>query len=111
MTWVGTERSVIDGVLPPLISQVFSLGALLDTVLHLDIQVAAVARSTFHQLHLLRRLQPFLLDSNPATITQTCITSRLDYCNVLYTRLPLESAWRLQLVQHMAACLLRGVGH
>uniref|UniRef100_A0A8D0L3R9 Peptidase M1 membrane alanine aminopeptidase domain-containing protein n=1 Tax=Sphenodon punctatus TaxID=8508 RepID=A0A8D0L3R9_SPHPU len=46
----------IDGVHPSLVSQDGNLGVLLDPLLHLEHQVLAVARSTFHQLDQVRRL-------------------------------------------------------
>lgn len=56
-----------------------TLRMLLDLLLHLDLQMAAVTRHAFHQLHLLRKLQPFLSDSNLTNIIHAFITLRLDY--------------------------------
>lgn len=47
---------IIEGVQPPLVSLVRSLGVPLGPLLHLALQVVAVARNDFHQLHLMRRL-------------------------------------------------------
>lgn len=41
-------------------------------------QVAVVARNTFHQLHIVRRQQPFLSDCNLATIVNVLILLKLD---------------------------------
>ncbi|KAF7252798.1 Endothelin receptor type B [Varanus komodoensis] len=45
-----------------------------------------------------------------ATVTQALVTSRLDFCNVLYVGLPLKTVRILQLVQTRAARLLTGTG-
>lgn len=74
----GTGTPTIDEVKPLLVTQVHSLGVSLDPLLHLDLQVA---RSTFHQFYLVRRLQHFLSDSDLFIIIQTFITLRTDYCS------------------------------
>ncbi|KAF7253143.1 AF4/FMR2 family member 3, partial [Varanus komodoensis] len=44
------------------------------------------------------------------SLPHALVTSRLDFCNVLYVRLPLKTVWILQLVQNRAARLLMGTG-
>ena len=78
---------MLDGVTLSLKTQIRSL----------DAQVSAVARNVFAQLKLLCQLCPFLEMSNLATVTHALVTSRLDYCNVLYVGLPLKSVRKLQL--------------
>uniref|UniRef100_A0A8D0HIS3 Discs large MAGUK scaffold protein 1 n=1 Tax=Sphenodon punctatus TaxID=8508 RepID=A0A8D0HIS3_SPHPU len=68
---------IIYGVRPPLVSQLRSLGVLLDPQLRLDAQV--VAKGALRQLHLVRRLRPYVSDSDLATIVHAFITLRLDY--------------------------------
>ena len=70
-------------------------------ILNLELHVAAITRSTFHQ--------PFLSDSAQAIIP-VFITSRLDCCNALYTELALKTGWKLHLMQNVVAHLLNGVG-
>ena len=41
-------------------------------------------------------------------VIQALVTSRLDFCNVLYVELPLKLLWKLELVQNAAAQLLSG---
>lgn len=105
--WIG--KPILEQVQPPLDTQVCSLGMFLDPLLHLDLQVVLIVRSAFHQHHLLRRLQPFLSDSDLATIIHSFITLRLDYCNALLQGCPLLRVWKLQLEQNVVAYLLMGV--
>lgn len=56
MTWGRTGIPTGDGIQPFLVTQICSLGVLLDPLLHLGPQMAGIARSAFLQLHLVRRL-------------------------------------------------------
>lgn len=48
VTWgQGGDTPIIDGVQPPFVTPIHSLGVLLDPLLHLVLQVAAIARSVF----------------------------------------------------------------
>ncbi|XP_067327561.1 E3 ubiquitin-protein ligase TRIM33-like [Anolis sagrei] len=62
-----------------------------------DAQVSAVTRRTFALLKLVRPLQLHLMKSELASVVHALVTSRLDYCNVLYVGLPLKTAQKLQL--------------
>uniref|UniRef100_A0A803TPZ2 Reverse transcriptase domain-containing protein n=1 Tax=Anolis carolinensis TaxID=28377 RepID=A0A803TPZ2_ANOCA len=99
-------QPVLDGVTLPLKAQVRSLGVLLDSLLSLEPQVSAVARGAFEQLKLGRQLCLYLGKPDLAMVVQALVTSRLDYCNTLYVRLPLKTVWKL--VQRFAARLLTG---
>ena len=57
------------------------------------------------------QLHQFLEFADMATVTNALIKSRLDYCNALYTGLPLESVWKLQRVKNASARLLTGAGY
>lgn len=54
------------------------------------------------------QLGPFWQLSDLATGIRDLVTSQLDYCNLLYLRLPLESVLKLQWAQNTAATLLTG---
>lgn len=75
---VGSGTPIIEEVQLPFLLR-FSLGIFLDPLLHLDLQVA---RDSFHQLHLVRRL-PFKFGFLSDIIIHAFITSRLNYCNTL----------------------------
>ncbi|KAF7243828.1 Alanine--glyoxylate aminotransferase 2, mitochondrial [Varanus komodoensis] len=98
-SWIGDLDLVLNGVALPLKDEVRSLGLLLGPELTLEAQVLAVARSAFHQLRLIHQLRPYLEDDCLATVTHALVTSRLDFCNVLYVGLPLKTVRILQMVQ------------
>lgn len=93
---------MLDGVACPLKDQVRSLGVLLDE------QIAAVSRSTFHQPRPVYYLHTFLDKKDLTTVSPALVTSRLNFCNVLYVGLPLDMAQKLQLVQNAAECIWTG---
>lgn len=45
-----------------------------------------------------------------AVVSQAFMTSRLDYCSVMYMGLPLKMLQKFHLVQNAVACLLTGTG-
>ena len=90
----------LNGVALPLRDRVRSLGVLLDPSLTLEAQVDSVARGTFLQLRKLYQLRPYLDEQSLMTVTHALVTSRIDYCNVLYVGLPLKTVRQLQLVQN-----------
>lgn len=84
---------MLDGIELPLKAPVRNLGVLLDSALLLEVQVAAVARNAYYQLRLLCQLRPIPRKKDLATVTNLAlVTSRLDYCNMLYTELSLKTA-------------------
>ncbi|KAF7251302.1 putative uncharacterized transposon-derived protein F52C9.6, partial [Varanus komodoensis] len=87
----GELNLVLNRVALPLRDKVRSLGVLLDPELSLEAQVTEVARSAFFQLQLIHQLCPYLEYDCLATVTHTLVTSRLDFCNMLYVGLPLKT--------------------
>ncbi|XP_061490034.1 tRNA-splicing endonuclease subunit Sen15 isoform X1 [Rhineura floridana] len=108
---LGDVDLVFDGVKLPLQDQVRSLGVVLDSRLSMEAQISAVSRATWYQLHLIRRLQPYLPVQQLPLVVHALVTSRLDYCNALYVGLPLKTTQKLQLVQNAAAHLLTNSRH
>ena len=82
------------------------MGVLLEPSLSLEAQVASVARSAFYQLRSVAQLRPYLDRDSLASVVHALVTSKLDYCNVLYMGLPLKMVQKLQLVQTAAARLI-----
>lgn len=87
---------------------VTNLGVKMDCLLKLDAQVSAVVKTSFFQLRQLAKVKPFLSRHDFEILIHAFITTRLDYCNALYTGLSKSSLARLQLVQNAAARLLTG---
>uniref|UniRef100_A0A670JM86 Reverse transcriptase domain-containing protein n=1 Tax=Podarcis muralis TaxID=64176 RepID=A0A670JM86_PODMU len=105
-TRAGVEDSlVLNGVTVPLKDQVRSLGVILDSQLSMEAQVKSVSRAAVYQLHLVRRLRPYLPADCLTRVVHALVISRLDYCNALYVGLPLKVTRKLQLIQNAAARL------
>uniref|UniRef100_A0A670HRU4 Reverse transcriptase domain-containing protein n=1 Tax=Podarcis muralis TaxID=64176 RepID=A0A670HRU4_PODMU len=108
----GVEDSlVLNGVTVPLKDQVCSLGVILDSQLSMEAQVKSVSRAAVYQLHLVRRLRPYLPADCLTRMVHALVISRLDYCNALYVGLPLKVTRKLQLIQNAAARLVTGSSH
>lgn len=81
---------------------------LFDTALKFDKLITAFVKSSFYQLRGLAKVKPSLLFSNFEKVIYAFISSRLDYCNALYTGISQFSFSHLQHVQNVAARLLTG---
>ena len=99
----------LDKVALPLKDRVCSLGVLLDPGLTLEAQVDLVSRGALLQLQRIYQLHFYLEERSLAIVTHAThalLTTRLDYCNVLYVGQPLKMVGRLQLAQNWAAQLV-----
>lgn len=94
---------------PQFASTVRNLGVALDNRLHFDKQIGAVVKISFFQLRLLSKVKSFLSRADLERAIHAFISSRLDYCNALYTGLNQSLLNRLQMVQNAAARLLTNV--
>ena len=107
-----TTRSQLLHSLGPMSTNVTSLaknlGVLLDSDLHLEAQVKSVVRTCFFHIRNIHRIRTVLSTPNLHTVVNALISSRLDYCNALYSTLSKASIHRLQLVQNAAARLITG---
>uniref|UniRef100_A0A8C6KCT2 Reverse transcriptase domain-containing protein n=1 Tax=Nothobranchius furzeri TaxID=105023 RepID=A0A8C6KCT2_NOTFU len=83
-----------------------NLGVTFDPALTLDSHVSSPVRSSFFHLRNIAKLSPILSRSELETFLHTFISSRLDYCNSLFTCLSRTSLNRLQVVQNACARLL-----
>nr|XP_054596020.1 uncharacterized protein LOC129163078 [Nothobranchius furzeri] len=83
-----------------------NLGVTFDPALTLDSHVSSLVRSSFLHLTNIAKLSPILSRSELETVIHTFISSRLDYCNSLFTCLSRTSLNRLQVVQNTCARLL-----
>ena len=90
---------------PYLKPMVTSLGVKVDNALKLDKQINHIVKSSFYHLRLLAKVLSF---KDFERVIHAFVTTRLDYCNALYTGINKASLKRLQLVQNSAARLLTG---
>ncbi len=88
--------------------KVTSLGITIDSDFKFDKQINSVLKSCFYHLRLLSKVKPFLSFNLFEQIVHAFISSRLDYCNALYSGVSHKALSRLQLVQNAAARLLTG---
>ncbi|XP_068089915.1 uncharacterized protein [Hyperolius riggenbachi] len=83
-----------------------SLGVLIDWDLNFRTQISAVVKSSYFHLKNIAKIKHLIPPEDLPTLVHAFITSRLDYCNALYTGLPKKVLYRLQLIQNTAARLL-----
>lgn len=70
------------------------------------IPVNSVVRSSFFQLRTISKIRHFLSPSDLERVINAFISSRLDFCNSLYSSITQTTISRLQLIQNTAAQLL-----
>uniref|UniRef100_A0A3B1J046 Reverse transcriptase domain-containing protein n=1 Tax=Astyanax mexicanus TaxID=7994 RepID=A0A3B1J046_ASTMX len=85
-----------------------NLGVKMDPDLKLDTQIKAVVKSSFFHLRQLAKIKSVVPKTQFETVIHAFVTTRLDYCNSLYTGVSGFSLARLQSVQNAAAWLLTG---
>ena len=83
-----------------------NLGLWFDNNLNFEKHITKLGRFSFYQLRNISKIKPLLSLTDTETIIHSFISSRLDYCNSLFTCLTLKSIHRLQIVHNTAARLL-----
>ena len=104
-----TKREMFDnlGKLTPWIkSEVTSLGVIIDSDLSFSSHINKVSKTSFFHLRNIAKVRPFINQKDAEKLVHAFISSRLDYCNALFTGLPKKNTERLQLIQNSAARLL-----
>ncbi|MGL4878764.1 hypothetical protein, partial [Paraclostridium dentum] len=87
-----------------------NLGVLFDCNLSFEHHITKLVQSCFYHLRNIAKIRPMLNFNDAETIIHAFISSRLDYCNSLFSSLHQKDLKRLQIVQHSAARLLTGTG-
>ena len=105
-----TISNTIQQSLGPLASNVTktakNLGVFFDNHMNLEYHVKKVTQSCFYHLRNIAKIKPVISPSDLEKIMHAFVSSRLDYCNGLYTTLSRSSIHKLQLVQNAAARIL-----
>src|SRR4029434_4150562 len=68
--------------------------------------IASVSRFCRFPLFNIRKIRPYLTQYTTQLLVQTLVSSRLDYCNALLTRLPAFVVKPLQMIQNAAGRLV-----
>ena len=97
-----------DSLIPNIRSSAKNLGITLDSAFKFHTHISSVVKTSFFQLRLLAKVKPYLPPKQLEIAIHSFISSRLDYCNSLYTGIDQYSIKRLQLVQNAAARMLTG---
>jgi hypothetical protein len=85
-----------------------SLGVLLDSHLRLDRHINMVSKTCYYQLRQLKTLCKLMGRDTLRSVLQAFLSTKLDYCNALYSGLPVQRLVQLQRVQNSAARLYSG---
>ncbi len=65
-----------------------NLGITLDPSLTFDVYISQLCKAAFFQLRRIAKLRPYVSPKDAESLVHAFITSRLDYCNVLFSGLP-----------------------
>lgn len=82
------------------------LGVTFDSKLTLQKQISTVCRSSYMQIRKINSIRQYLSETAVRTLVQATVTVKFDYCNIVYTGLPLKDIHRLQLMQNCAARMI-----
>ncbi|XP_078147037.1 uncharacterized protein LOC144542992 [Centroberyx gerrardi] len=115
---VGTPHQVQSSPIPhltfdnqdiPLSSSVTNLGVRFDPHLTFHDHIKHLCKTSFYHLKNISKLRPTLTLSDAEKLVHAFISSRLDYCNALFTGIPGRSIQKLQYIQNSAARILMRV--
>ena len=82
------------------------LAVTLDAHTTLEKQIRNTCRTSYMQIRRISSIWRYLTVDAVRTRVRATLTVRLDYCNNIYTNLPMKSIHRLQIIQNSAAHLI-----
>ena len=91
----------LDGFAIPQSASVKNLGVLFDPQLCFDQHIRSITRIAFFHLRNIARIRPMLSAADAETLIHAFVSSRLDYCNALFSGLPNSTTKSLQLVERL----------
>ena len=83
-----------------------NLGVIFDTSLSFSHHIKNITKSAFFHLRNIAKIRQILSTPDAETLVHAFITSRIDYCNALFSGLPSTATNGLRLVQNAAARIL-----
>ena len=86
--------------------QVKNLGVILDSNLTFESHIKSIAKTSFYHLRNIAKVKPFLSQTDAERLVHAFVSSRLDYCNALFSGLPKKTISQLQIIQNAAARVL-----
>ncbi|XP_067097450.1 uncharacterized protein [Osmerus mordax] len=96
----------LDGVKVSQSQLVKNLGVTMDPDLSFEYHIKQITRTAFFHLRNIAKILKFLSKDDAEKLIHAFVTSRLDYCNVLFSGLPITHLKNVQRVQNAAARLL-----
>ena len=78
----------------------------MDPDLSFEYHIKQITRTAFFHLRNIAKIRKFLSKDDAEKLIHAFVTSRLDYCNVLFSGLPITYLKNVQRVQNAAARLL-----
>ena len=88
-----------------------NVGIWIDENLNMDKQINSIVSHCYKILKVIGRIKSFLQKIDLEKLVHSVITSRLDYCNSLYSNLNKENLFKLQKLQNSAAKLILRRGY
>ena len=83
-----------------------NLGVFIDSELTFNSHMKAITKSAFYHLKNIAKLRGLMSKQDLEKLVHAFISSRVDYCNGLFTGLPKKTIKQLQLIQNAAARVL-----
>ena len=77
-----------------------------DAHMTLEKQISNTRRTSYMQIRKISSIRRYFTVDAVKTLVQATVTVRLDYCNSIYTNLPMKNIHRLQITQNPVARLL-----
>ncbi|XP_073330500.1 uncharacterized protein [Pagrus major] len=96
----------IDGCSISESTHIRNLGVIFYLTLTFQTHIKEITRTAFFHLRNIAKIRPALSRRSAEVVLHALVSSRLDYCNVLFSGLPICTTRSLQLVQNSAARLL-----
>jgi len=83
-----------------------NLGVIFDSIFNMENHITSICQSCYFHLRNIGSIRPYLDNEIAAQIIHAFVTSKLDYCNSLLSKLPQKSISRLTKVQNTAVRII-----